>query len=302
VVGFKPTYGRISRYGLIAFGSSLDQIGPITTNFTDCAHLLNILCGFDPADATTSQKELPDFTRFLIPGLKGVTIGMPKEYFSQGLDAEVEQSLKAAAKVFRELGAKIVEVSLPHTEYAVATYYIIAPSEASSNLQRFDGIKYGMRKGGKTLMELYKKTRAAGFGDEAKRRILIGTHSLSSGYYEAYYLRALKVRTLIRDDFNKAFKKADVLLTPTSPTPAFKIGEKSDDPLKMYLSDVYTISANLAGTCAVSFPCGFTKDKLPIGAQLIGKNFDEGALIRAGYAFEEATGFHKQIPPLAGDA
>ena len=298
VVGFKPTYGRVSRYGLVAFGSSLDQIGPITTNFVDCAHLLNIICGFDEHDSTSSRRDVPDFTQFLNSDIKGMRIGMPKEYFSEGIDKEVEDTLKETANVFEKQGAQIIDISLPHTEYAVAAYYIIAPSEASSNLERFDGIRYGKREGADSLAELYKKTRASGFGDEAKRRILIGTYSLSSGYYEAYYMKAAKARTLIKKDFEDAFKSVDVILTPTSPTAAFKIGEKTKDPLSMYLSDIYTISVNLAGVCAVSFPCGFTKSGLPIGAQLIGKAFDEGALIKMGFSFQNVTDYHKKIPSI----
>ncbi len=298
VVGLKPTYGRISRFGLIAFGSSLDQIGPITTNFVDCAHLLNILCGFDEYDSTTSKKDIPDFTRSLVKNVKGLRIGLPREYFSRGLDQRVEKKVKEVAELLEKEGARIVEISLPHTEYAVATYYIIAPSEASSNLERFDGIKYGLRKEEKDLISLYKNTRKEGFGQEAKRRILIGTYSLSSGYYEAYYMKASKVRTLIKKDFENAFSSVDVILTPTSPTPAFKLGERTQDPLSMYLSDIYTISANLAGVCAVSFPCGFTDDNLPIGAQLIGKAFDEEVLVRVGFTFQKITDYHKRIPSL----
>ena len=298
VVGLKPTYGRISRFGLIAFGSSLDQIGPITTNFVDCAHLLNILCGFDEYDSTTSKKDIPDFTRSLVKNVKGLRIGLPREYFSRGLDQRVEKKVKEVAELLEKEGARIVEISLPHTEYAVATYYIIAPSEASSNLERFDGIKYGLREEEKDLISLYKNTRKEGFGQEAKRRILIGTYSLSSGYYEAYYMKASKVRTLIKKDFENAFSSVDVILTPTSPTPAFKLGERTQDPLSMYLSDIYTISANLAGVCAVSFPCGFTDDNLPIGAQLIGKAFDEEVLVRVGFTFQKITDYHKRIPSL----
>jgi len=298
VVGFKPTYGRVSRYGLVAFGSSLDQIGPITTNFIDCAYLLNVICGFDEHDSTSSRKDTPDFTQFLRKDIKGLRVGIPKEYFSAGLDREVESALKEAVNIFKKQGAKIVDVSLPHTEYAVATYYIIAPSEASSNLERFDGIRYGMRKDASALIELYKKTRGAGFGDEAKRRILIGTYSLSSGYYQAYYMRAAKVRTLIKKDFEDVFRSVDVILTPTSPAAAFKIGEKTKDPLSMYLSDIYTIPVNLAGICAVSFPCGFTRNNLPIGAQLIGKAFDEGTLINAGFSFQQETDYHNKIPVI----
>ena len=299
VVGFKPTYGRISRFGLVAFGSSLDQIGPITTNFVDCAHLLNILCGFDEYDSTTSKQGVPDFTKSLVKNVKGLRIGLPREYFSRGLDQKVDKKVREVAELLEKEGARIVEISLPHTEYAVAAYYIIAPSEASSNLERFDGIKYGLRKEEKDLISLYKNTRKEGFGQEAKRRILIGTYSLSSGYYEAYYMKASKVRTLIKKDFEDAFSSVDVILTPTSPTAAFKLGERTQDPLSMYLSDIYTISANLAGVCAVSFPCGFTDDNLPIGAQLIGKSFDEEMLIRVGFTFQEITDYHKRVPPSA---
>ncbi len=299
VVGFKPTYGRVSRYGLVAFGSSLDQIGPITTNFIDCAYLLNIICGFDEYDATTSRNPVPDFTKFLESGIKGIKVGIPKEYYEGRIDKDVQTAVKEAIGILERQGAEIIKLSLPHTQYAVAAYYIIAPSEASSNLQRFDGIKYGLRTEADNLIDLYRRSRRDGFGEEAKRRIFIGTYSLSSGYYEAYYLRALKVRTLIKKDFEDAFRKVDVILTPTSPTAAFKIGEKSRDPLSMYLSDIYTISANLAGVCAVSFPCGFTRDNLPIGVQLLGKAFDEGTLIKVGFNFQEETEYHKKIPPVA---
>ncbi len=299
VVGFKPTYGRISRFGLVAFGSSLDQIGPITTNFIDCAHLLNIICGHDDKDSTSAFLDVPDFTKALNNDIKGLRIGIPKEYFGQGLNEEVKTVVEKAKNIFKEKGAEIIEVSLPHTEYAVATYYIIASSEASSNLQRFDGVKYGLREKGESLEELYTNSRGKGFGDEAKRRIFLGTYSLSSGYYDAYYLKALKARTLIRKDFDQAFKKVDVLLTPTSPTTAFKIGEKTSNPLSMYLSDIYTISTNLAGLPAVSFPCGFSSEKLPIGAQLIGKEFDEETLIGLGSAFQKCTEFHKEIPRIS---
>ncbi|MCM8774238.1 MAG: Asp-tRNA(Asn)/Glu-tRNA(Gln) amidotransferase subunit GatA [Candidatus Omnitrophica bacterium] len=300
VVGFKPTYGRVSRFGLVAFGSSLDQIGPITTNFSDCAHILNIICGFDEFDSTTSKKPVPDFTKVLNSPIEGIKIGLPKEYFGKGLDNEVEKSILDLISVFKKLGVKFKEISLPHTDYAVATYYIIAPSEASSNLQRFDGIRYGLRLGD-DLMSIYKRTRKEGFGEEAKRRIFIGTYSLSSGYYEDYYLRAAKVRTLIKKDFEDVFKEVDVILTPTSPTPAFKLGEKSKDPLSMYLSDIYTISVNLAGLCAVSFPCGFSLQGLPIGAQLIGRAFDEETLIKLGSAVEKETDYHQRIPPIGVD-
>lgn len=296
VVGFKPTYGRISRFGLVAFGSSLDQIGPFTTNFKDCAHLLNILCGYDPADSTSARVKAPDFTAALIKDVKGLRLGLPREYFKQGLDPEVKAGLDEVIKILKDQGAKTKEISLPRTEYAVATYYIVACSEASSNLQRFDGIKYGLREKADNLMDLYTRTKGAGFGDEVKRRIFLGTYSLSSGYYDAYYLRALKVRTLIKQDFENAFKEVDVILTPTSPTTAFRLGEKLDDPLSMYLSDIYTISANLAGLPGVSFPCGFDSGGLPIGAQLLGKPFDEETMIRVGHTYQSLTDYHTRVP------
>ncbi|MEI8349456.1 MAG: Asp-tRNA(Asn)/Glu-tRNA(Gln) amidotransferase subunit GatA [Candidatus Omnitrophota bacterium] len=298
VVGLKPSYGRVSRYGLVAFGSSLDQIGPLTTNFIDCAHLLNIISGFDEHDSTSASVTVPDFSAALVEDVDNLKIGIPKEYYASTLAKDVKDAIGEVIAFFKKRGAQVIDITLPHTEYAVATYYIIGSSEASSNLQRFDGIKYGSRQTGNCLRDIYTHTRAQGFGSEAKRRIFLGTYSLSSGYYDAYYVRALKVRRLIKNDFDEAFKTVDVILTPTSPTPAFKIGEKTD-PLSMYLSDIYTISANLAGIPAVSFPCGFTKDKLPIGAQLIGKDFDEATLIRAGYTFQCATDYHTQIPKIA---
>ncbi len=298
VVGLKPTYGRVSRYGLVAFGSSLDQIGPLTTNFDDCASLLNIICGSDEHDSTSSLREVPDFSKSLGKDCKGITVGIPREYFQDGLDNQVRDSLETVKEILKSKGVVFKEISLPHTEYAVATYYIIGSSEASSNLQRFDGVKYGFRSTCTDLKELYSKTREEGFGEEAKRRIFLGTYSLSSGYYDAYYLKALKVRRLIRNDFESAFSEVDAILTPTSPTAAFKIGEKTSDPLNMYLSDIYTISVNLAGVPAVSFPCGFTKDNLPMGAQLIAKDFDEETLISLGSLYQQNTDFHTQIPPL----
>ena len=296
VVGFKPTYGRVSRYGLIAFGSSLDQIGPFTTNFVDSACLLNIICGQDLKDSTSVDLKVPDFTKDLGKKVKGLKIGLPKEYFGSGLNLEVSKAIDETIAILKKKDVKFLEISLPHTEYAVATYYIIGSSEASSNLQRFDGIKYGLRSKGSGLKNLYTRTRGQGFGQEAKRRIFLGTYSLSSGYYDAYYLKALKARRLIKNDFDQAFKEVDAILTPTSPSVAFKIGERLNEPLSMYLSDIYTISANLAGLPAVSFPCGFSKDNLPIGAQLIGKDFDESMLISLGSAFQSCTDFHKQIP------
>ena len=300
VVGFKPTYGRVSRFGLIAFGSSLDQIGPITTNFVDAAYLLNIICGFDENDSTTAKKEAEDFTKYLNDDIKGLKVGIPQEYYPEQLNPQVKAALEEVKAFLEKKGAKLINIKLAHTQYAVPTYYIVATAEASSNLQRFDGIKYGLRIEEKDLTSLYKKTRREGFGQEAKRRIFLGTYSLSSGYYDAYYLRALKVRRLIKNDFDTAFKEVDVILTPTSPTPAFNIGEKIDDPLSMYLSDIFTISANLAGVPAVSFPCGFSKGNLPIGAQLIGPHFSEGVLIRTGFAYQRNTTWHNIIPEFKG--
>ncbi len=298
VVGLKPTYGRVSRYGLVAFASSLDQIGPITKNVRDSAILMNILSGHDPLDSTSAPVPAPDFTAALGKDINGMIIGIPKEYFIEGIDKEVEVSVKEATKKLESLGAITVEVSLPHTGYAVATYYILATSEASSNLARYDGIKYGFRAQGKDLMDMYMNTRAQGFGAEVKRRIMLGTYALSAGYYEAYYKKAQQVRTLIKKDFEDAFKKVDVILTPTSPTAAFKIGEKTADPLQMYLSDIFTISANLAGVPGISIPCGFTSNNLPVGLQLIGKHFDEESILRVAYAYEQSTDWHKRKPNL----
>jgi aspartyl-tRNA(Asn)/glutamyl-tRNA(Gln) amidotransferase subunit A len=298
-VGLKPTYGRVSRYGLVAFASSLDQIGPFTKNISDAATLLGVLSGVDPRDSTSVPQPVPNYSAALSGNIKGLKLGLPKEYMIGGLDVEVKTAVDVAVKKFQELGAEIVEISLPHTDYAVATYYIIATAEASANLARFDGIRYGLRIDGNDPVELYSKTRGAGFGDEVKRRIILGTYVLSSGYYDAYYLRAQKVRTLIRDDFLKAFEKVDAIVTPTTPTAAFKIGEKSDDPLQMYLSDIFTISCNLAGICGVSVPCGYTKPpKLPIGLQLLGRPFGEETILRVAHAYEQSTDWRKEKPPL----
>lgn len=298
VVGMKPTYGRVSRYGLVAFASSLDQIGPITKNVTDCALLLNIISGRDPLDSTSAPVDVPDFTAAIGKDIKGLRIGVPKEYFIDGMDTEVEEAVRAAIRQFESLGAVPVEVSLPHTDYAVATYYVLATSEASSNLARYDGVKYGSRAEGRDLMDMYMKSRAEGFGAEVKRRIMLGTYTLSSGYYDAYYRKAQQVRTLIKDDFEKVFRGTDIVLTPTSPTPAFRRGERSDDPLRMYLADIFTISVNLAGVPAISVPCGFTGNNLPVGLQLIGKHFDEATLLRAAYAYEQSTEWHGRKPAL----
>ena len=300
VVGLKPTYGRVSRYGLVAFASSLDQIGPLAKDVTDAALLLNAIAGHDPRDATAVPEAVPDYTTFLQKGLRGVTVGIPREYqAAAGLDPEVAAAVEKAVAVLRDLGAECVEVSLPHAAYAVAAYYVIAPSEASSNLARYDGVKYGFRDTGKTdLMEMYHSTRSRGFGREVKRRIIIGTYCLSAGYYDAYYGKASQVRTLIRGDFEAAFKNCDVLISPVAPTPAFKIGEKIDDPLTMYLSDIFTLSANLAGIPGMSIPCGFSEAGLPIGLQLLGPHFKEGRLLRVAYNFEQATDHHRRRPPL----
>jgi aspartyl-tRNA(Asn)/glutamyl-tRNA(Gln) amidotransferase subunit A len=299
VVGLKPTYGRISRYGLIAFASSLDQIGPITKDVEDAALLFSVIAGYDEKDSTSVDLPVPDCKKSLVKNVKGLRIGVPKEYFIEGLDKEVENSVKGAIELLRCLGAEVKEVSLPHTEYAVSTYYIVATAEASSNLARFDGVQYGLRAGdAKDMIDMYIKTRSQGFGNEAKRRILLGTYCLSTGYYDAYYLKAQKVRTRMREDFDKAFTACDCIITPTSPTPAFKIGEKMSDPLSMYLSDIYTIPANLAGLPAISIPCGFSKEGLPIGMQILAKAFDEETIFRAAYTFEQSTEFHKKKPNL----
>jgi aspartyl-tRNA(Asn)/glutamyl-tRNA(Gln) amidotransferase subunit A len=298
-VGLKPTYGRVSRYGLVAFASSLDQIGPFTRDVHGAAVMLGVLSGVDPRDSTSVPQPVPRYTAALDGNIKGLKLGLPKEYMIGGLDPEVNQAVQAAVKQLQKLGAEIVEISLPHTDYAVATYYIVATAEASANLARFDGIRYGARVDGNDPISLYGNTRGAGFGPEVKRRIILGTYVLSSGYYDAYYLRAQKVRTLIRQDFLKAFEKVDAIVTPTTPTGAFKIGEKSDDPLQMYLSDIFTISCNLAGICGVSIPCGFTENpKLPIGLQLLGKPFGEETILKIAHAYEQSTAWHKEKPVL----
>lgn len=299
VVGLKPTYGRVSRYGLIAFASSLDQIGPFTKDVTDCALLMNIISGYDPKDSTSVNAPVPDYTKSLTNNIQGMKIGIPKEYFVEGMDPDVKTAIQTAIDKIKSLGAIVDEVSLPHTEYAVATYYIIATAEASSNLARFDGVQYGIRRQPSAvrknaLVDMYEETRDIGFGPETKRRIMLGTYSLSSGYYDAYYLKGLKVRTLIKQDFDKVFQKYDAIVTPTAPTTAFKIGEKANDPLSMYLSDIYTISANLAGIPAISIPCGFSKTNMPIGLQILTKAFDEETLFRLAYTYEQNTEWHKK--------
>ncbi len=298
VVGLKPTYGRVSRFGLVAFASSLDQIGPFSKDVGDCAILMNVIAGHDPMDSTSVPVEVPDYREYLSMDLNGRKIGIPKEYFIEGIDPEVGQAIEKAIETLEGLGAKCVEVSLPYTNYCVAVYYIIAPAEASSNLARYDGVRYGLRStNGDDLLEMYKHSRSEGFGAEVKRRIMIGTYALSSGYYDAYYKKASQVRTLIKNDFEDAFKKCDVILTPTAPTPAFKIGEKMDDPLQMYLSDIFTLSANLAGIPGISVPCGYTKGGLPIGLQFLAGHFEEGKLIQIASAYEK----HSEIKDRRSD-
>jgi aspartyl-tRNA(Asn)/glutamyl-tRNA(Gln) amidotransferase subunit A len=294
-VGLKPTYGRVSRYGVIAYASSLDQVGPVTRDVTDCAVMLGAVAGYDPGDSTSVNLPVPDYAKGLVNDVKGVTIGLPKEYFIPGLDPDVKKALDEAIAVYTDLGARFREITLPHTDYAVASYYLIATAEASSNLARYDGVRFGHRTAeAKSLGEMFAKTRDEGFGPEVKRRIMLGTYALSSGYYDAYYLKAQKVRTLIMQDFTRAFAEVDVILTPVAPTPAFRIGEKANDPLQMYLSDIFTIPVNLAGTCGISVPAGMSGSGLPIGLQLIGRPFGEEAILRAAYAFERATEWHKQ--------
>lgn len=300
VVGMKPTYGRVSRYGLIAFASSLDQIGPLAKDVRDAALLLSVIAGYDERDSTSANVAVPDYLGFLQGDAKGMKVGIPREYFVTGMDREVESAVKEAIALLKGKGAQIIDISLPHTEYAVSVYYILATAEASSNLARFDGVQYGYRReNADNILDMYERTRGEGFGAEAKRRIILGTYVLSSGYYEAYYLKAQKVRTLIKSDFEEVFRSGcDCILTPTSPTPAFKIGERSSDPLSMYLSDIFTISVNLAGVPAISLPCGFTKSGLPIGMQLIGNFFEEGKLFRLAHAYEMNTDWHKRSPSL----
>lgn len=287
VVGMKPTYGRVSRYGLVAFASSLDQIGPLTKDVTDCATVLNAICGLDEMDSTSTSAAVPDFTKSLICDVKNLKIGLPKEYFVKGIDKEVETAVINVTKTFEKLGAQIVEISLPHTEFAISTYYIIAPAEAATNLERYDGVSYGARVDGADVVEMMTNTRTEKFGEEVKRRIMIGNYALSAGYYDAYYLKALKVRTLIQKDFTDAFKNVDVILTPTTPNAAFKIGEMTNDPLKMYLQDICTVPVNLAGLPGISLPCGFNKENLPLGFQLIGKPLDEETILRAAFTYEK---------------
>ncbi len=298
VVGLKPTYGRVSRYGLVAFASSLDQIGPLTKDVTDCALVMNAIAGYDPRDSTSVPRPTPDYTKSLIPELNGLRLGIPKEYFVRGMQAGVEQVIGDAIAKLEQLGAEVEETSLPHTRYALAAYYIIAPSEASANLARYDGVKYGFSASdAESMWDAMDKTRQYGFGPEVKRRIILGTYALSAGYYDAYYLKAQKVRTLIRREFEQAFERFDALVTPTSPTVPFKLGEKVEDPLQMYLSDVCTLPINIAGIPGLSVPAGFA-DGLPVGMQILGKPFSEELLLRIGFAYEQATEWHKRRPPL----
>jgi aspartyl-tRNA(Asn)/glutamyl-tRNA(Gln) amidotransferase subunit A len=297
ITGIKPSYGRVSRYGMIAFASSLDQGGPMTRSAEDAALLLNAMCGFDPRDSTSVDQPVPDFSANLDSGIKGLKIGLPKEYFGAGLGADVARVVEAAIDEYRKLGAEVVEVSLPNSQLAIPCYYVLAPAEASSNLARFDGVRYGYRAPEyKDLIDMYCKTRAQGFGSEVRRRILIGTYVLSAGYYDAYYLQAQRLRRLITDDFNRAFEKCDVIMGPTSPTTAFDLGSKTDDPVAMYLSDIYTISVNLAGLPGMSIPAGFGADNRPVGLQLIGKYFDEARLLNAAHQYQQATDWHRQAP------
>lgn len=298
VVGLKPSYGRISRYGLTAYASSLDQIGPMTKTVRDAALVLGVLAGRDPADSTSADAPVPDYAGGLRADLKGLKLGLPREYFIDGVEAGVRARVEAAIEHCRALGAEIVEVSLPRTKYAIATYYIVATAEASANLARFDGVRYGARLDGEDPIEMYGLTRAAGFGEEVKRRIILGTYVLSSGYYDAYYVRAQKVRTLIRQDFDEAFTRCDALLTPVSPMPAWKLGEKANDPLQTYLADIFTVTANLAGICGLSVPCGFTDDRLPVGLQVLGPAFREETILRVGHAYETANHWRATRPVL----
>jgi aspartyl-tRNA(Asn)/glutamyl-tRNA(Gln) amidotransferase subunit A len=298
VVGLKPTYGRVSRYGIIAFASSMDQVGPITKDVRDSALVLEAIAGHDPADSTSDNRPVPRYSEGLTGDIKGLRLGIPKEFFVAGMQAEVEHSVRRAISELEKSGAVIEEISLPHTEYAVAVYYVVATAEASSNLARYDGMRYGYHAGAKDLTETYRITRDEGFGAEVKRRIMLGTYALSAGYYDAYYLKAQRVRKLIKGDFDEAFKRCDAIVTPTAPTTAFKLGEKTQDPLQMYLSDIYTISINLAGVPAISLPCGFDQDAMPVGMQVIGKHFDEATILRVAHAYEQATEWHKKRPGI----
>lgn len=301
VVGMKPTYGRVSRYGLVAYASSLDQIGPITKDVTDCAHILNIIAGRDEMDSTSLDVQVPDFTKALVQDVKGLKIGLPKEYFVKGMDPEVEAAVKNGVKELEKLGAEVVEISLPNTDYAISTYYLIAPAEAATNLARYDGVSYGERaEDAVDLVEMMTKTRTQYLGEEVKRRIMIGNYALSAGYYDAYYLKALKVRRLVKEDYDKAFKDVDVIICPAAPSVAYKIGEKIANPLEMYLQDACTVPLNLAGLPGISVPCGYNKDKMPIGMQIIGKALDEETILRVAYTYEQSQSYHEDRAQLGG--
>lgn len=301
VVGMKPTYGRVSRYGLVAYASSLDQIGPITKDVTDCAHILNIIAGRDEMDSTSLDVQVPDFTKALVQDVKGLKIGLPKEYFVKGMDPEVEAAVKNGVKELEKLGAEVVEISLPNTDYAISTYYLIAPAEAATNLARYDGVSYGERaEDAADLVEMMTKTRTQYLGEEVKRRIMIGNYALSAGYYDAYYLKALKVRRLVKEDYDKAFKDVDVIICPAAPSVAYKIGEKISNPLEMYLQDACTVPLNLAGLPGISIPCGYNKDKMPIGMQIIGKALDEETILRVAYTYEQSQSYHEDRAQLGG--
>ena len=301
VVGMKPTYGRVSRYGLVAYASSLDQIGPITKDVTDCAHILNIIAGRDEMDSTSLDVQVPDFTKALVQDVKGLKIGLPKEYFVKGMDPEVEAAVKNGVKELEKLGAEVVEISLPNTDYAISTYYLIAPAEAATNLARYDGVSYGERaEDASDLVEMMTKTRTQYLGEEVKRRIMIGNYALSAGYYDAYYLKALKVRRLVKEDYDKALKDVDVIICPAAPSVAYKIGEKIANPLEMYLQDACTVPLNLAGLPGISVPCGYNKDKMPIGMQIIGKALDEETILRVAYTYEQSQSYHEDRAQLGG--
>ena len=302
VAGLKPTYGRVSRYGLVAFASSLDQAGPLGKDVTDCALILQTLAGHDPRDSTSARVPVPNYLDALVPELDGMRLGVPCEYFGQGMQPEVEMAVRAALGTLSDLGAELIEVSMPHTEYALPVYYLLAPAEASANLARYDGIRYGSpHRESDDIWDMYRKTREAGFGAEVKRRIMLGTHALSTGYYDAYYLKAQKVRTLIKADFDQAYQHCDALVGPTTPTTAYRIGEKVNDPLQMYLGDIYTLSLNLAGGCGISIPCGFA-DGLPVGLQILGDAYAESTVLKVAYSYEQATTWHQQRPWLdSGD-
>lgn len=301
VVGMKPTYGRVSRYGLVAYASSLDQIGPITKDVTDCANILNVIAGRDEMDSTSIDAAVPDYTRALMQDVKGLKIGLPKEYFVRGMDPEVEAAVKAAVRQLEAMGAEVAEISLPNTDYAISTYYLIAPAEAATNLARYDGVSYGERaEGAADLVEMMTRTRSQYFGEEVKRRIMIGNYALSAGYYDAYYLKALKVRRLVKEDYDRAFKAVDVIVCPAAPSAAYRIGEKIANPLEMYLQDACTVPLNLAGLPGISIPCGYNKEGMPIGMQIIGRALDEETIIRAAYTYEQSQSYYQDRPQLGG--